>query len=241
MKGTSFQNGVEFKVTVEGENWSPGEIIRGQVETKPSGVAQVFLAEGIDKKVKLKSADAFVILNETALKKTPYAWEFQLEMNTRVSDKHGSLYLLYGSGDAIEKFGHLRLNIIPHLLLRDLSDLLTAEFRFANPVFSQGRSKTTELKLGPPEVKEWTMLDQLVIQLTLSVQALDAKFIFDRKEIDPTRGGLSTVLVKREVTRRWLRSELIHDFNRRLNKEIMAAEFEKVVKEYRDAGWLSTQ
>lgn len=240
MKGMSFQNGVEFKVSIEGESWSPGETVKGQIETKPGSMAQVILAEGIDKKVKLKSADAFITLFEVPLKKTPYSWEFELPMNTRVSDKNGSLYLLYGSGEAIEKYGQLRLNIVPHLLLRDLSDLLTAEFRFALPVFSYGRSKTTELKLDPPELKEWTMLEQLVIQLGLSHDALDAKFIFTRKEVDPTRGGLSTIVVKREVTRRWQRADIIHDFNQRLSKEILAAEFENVVKEYRDAGWLST-
>ncbi len=240
MKGLSFQNGVEYKITIEGESWSPGDKITGQIETKPGSDAQIILADGLDKKVKLKSADAFVVLDEVELKKAPYGWSFELPLNTRISDKSGSLYLLYGKGDAIEKYGQLRLNVVPHLLLRDLSDLLTAEFRFAIPTFSHGKSKTTELKLDPPGLKEWTMLEQLILQLTLSVDALDVKFQFHRKEIDPTRGGLSTILVKREIVRKWKRKEIIYDFNQRLNKEVVAAEFEKVVAEYRDAGWLST-
>ena len=240
MKGTTFQNGVEYKVTIDGEAWSQGESISGKIETKPGSIAQVFLADGLDRKVKVKAADAFVVLNEQAPQTSPFHWRFELPLSARVSDKAGSLYLLYGSGDHLEKYGHLRLNVIPHQLLRDFSDLLTAEFRFALPVFSFGKSKTTELKLDPPAVKEWTMLDQLVVQLTLHSKTLDLKFIFHRKEIDPTRGGLCTILVKREINRKWNLMEIVHDFNQRLNKDATAALMEVVIKDYRDAGWLST-
>ena len=240
MKGMSFQNGVEYKITLEGETWSPGETLRGSIETKPASSAQVMLTDGVDKKVKLKSADAFVVYEEIDLKKTPFSFEFKLPLNARVSDKLGSLYLLYGSGEHLEKYGQLRVSIIPHLLLRDFSDLLVREFRFANPVFSQGKSKLTELKLSSPDLKQWSSLEQLIIQLNLLPETLEAHFQFHRKEIDPTKGALTTRLAKREVSRKWPLKELIHDFNQRLNKDFLQSEFEKVVTEYRDAGWLNS-
>jgi len=46
--------------------------------------------------------------------------------------------------------------------------------------------------------------------------------------------------VKREVSRSWKLKQIIHDFNQRLNKEVMTVEIEKVISEYREAGWLNS-
>jgi hypothetical protein len=87
MKGMSFQNGVEFRITIEGESWTPGSTIQGRIESKPSAKGMVILAEGIDKKVKAKSPDAFVVLNEITLTQAPFDWHFELPMDSRISDK----------------------------------------------------------------------------------------------------------------------------------------------------------
>ena len=240
MKGVSFQNGVEFKVTLEGESWSQGDTLRGKIESKPQSQAQLILAEGIDKKVKLKTPDAFVVLEELSTKSLPFEWSFKLSLDARISDKSASLYLLYGNNDNIEKLGQLRLNVLPHIHIKDLIDLCTNEFRFALKGISFSKSGDTEVKFDPPSNSEWTFLEQLVIQLKQDSNSLQAKFQFHRKEIDGSKGGLATKSVKREVSRKWNKAQIIHDFNQRLNKEIMAIEFEKVIAEYKDAGWLSS-
>jgi len=239
MKGLSFQNGVEFKITIEGESWSPGDLIKGKVESKPIAQAQLLLAEGTDKKVKIKSPDAFVVLEEAITQTSPYEWNFQLPVDARISDKSGALYLLYGHGENLEKLGQLRLNIIPHIHFKDMMDLLTAHFRFSLKSISAGKSKTTEVKFGPPS-KDWKMLDELVMFLKIKDDAIEVKFQFHRQEVDATKGGLATKSVKREINRTWEIKKIIHNFNGRIDKEILTAEIDKVVAEYRDAGWLSS-
>lgn len=239
MKGLSFQNGVEFKITIEGESWSQGDLIQGKIESKPVAKAQVILAEGIDKKVKLKSPDAFVVMQEAVTATAPYEWKFQLPIDARLSDTKGALYLLYGHGENMEKLGQLRLNILPHILIRDLSDLLTAHFRFALKSVSAGKGGTTEIKFAPPS-KDWKMLDELVLLIKMSSTLMDVKFQFHRQEVDALKGGLATKAVKRELTRSWNIPQIILGFNSRLDKDVLTAEIDKLIAEYREAGWLSS-
>lgn len=240
MKGMSFQNGVEFKVAIDGESWTQGGVISGKIESKPVAKCQVWLAEGTDKKVKLKAADAFVVLGETTPKEGPLDWRFELPIDAPITDKFGGLYILYGHGEYLEKLGQLRLNILPHLHLRDLIDLMSAHFRFAVKSISAGKAGATDVKLDPPGNKDWAMLEQLVLQLKISNNSLEAKFIFHRKEVDATKGGLATKNVKRELKREWNIPQIILDFNQRLDKEILSVEIEKLFAEYRDAGWLGS-
>jgi hypothetical protein len=240
MKGMSFQNGVEFKITIEGESWSQGDLICGKIESKPTTKGLVILAEGIDKKVKSKSPDAFVVLQEIPTDTVPNEWKFQLPIDARISDKSGALYLLYGHGENMEKLGQLRLNILPHILFKDLIELLTSHFRFAFKSMSAGKAGTTEVKLDPPGNKEWSMLEQLVLQLKMNAETMDIKFQFHRQEVDATKGGLATKSIKREMARHWKISQIILSFNQRLDKEIITVEIEKVIAEYRDSGWLGS-
>ncbi len=240
MKGMSFQNGVEFRVTLDGESWSQGDVIQGKIESKPATKGLVYLAEGVDKKVKTKSPDAFIVLQEFESTSAPYEWKFKLAVDARISDKTGALYLLYGHGENIEKLGQLRLNIIPHPIAKDLIDLLSTHFRFPLKSITAGKKGLTEFKFDPPSGKEWTMLEQLVLFLKTTENHLECTFQFQRKEVDATKGGLSSKSVKREISRNWMRSNIIHDFNQRLNKDLIALEIEKVIAEYREAGWLTS-
>lgn len=240
MKGMSFQNGTEFKVIIEGESWSQGGVIRGRIESKPHSPVQVYLAEGTDKKVKAKSADAFVVLQESTSPALPFDWSFQLKLSERISDKSSSLYLLYGNQDSLEKLGQLRLTILPHIHVKDMIDLCTMQFRFALKTLNASKSGSTEIKFGPPSNKDWSFLEELVVHAKLDDQTLQTKFLFHRKEIDGTKGGLATKKVTREIDRKWNISQIVHDFNQRLNKEIVGIEIEKVIAEYREAGWLSS-
>lgn len=240
MKGMSFQNGVEFRVSINGESWSQGDTIQGRMESKPLAPGMIYLAEGVDKKVKAKTPDAFIVLQEYELTQAPFDWKFQLPVDTRISDKSGALYILYGHGENIEKLGQLRLNILPHSHLKDLFDLLTAHFRFAFKSISAGKKGTIEVKFDPPSAKDWAMLEQLVLVCKTTEKEIDCKFQFHRNEVDATKGGLASKSVKREVSRTWNTKAVIHDFNQRLNKDVMTIEFEKVISEYRNAGWLSS-
>ena len=235
MKGLSFQNGVEYKVTIEGESWSQGDSISVHLESKPASNLILILAEGVDKKVKLKSPDAFIVLEQFDSEKPPLDQTIKLPLDAPISDKSGSLYILYGKNDeALEKLGQLRLNIIPHLHLRDLIEVMTSHYRFALKTMSATKNNDVEVKLDPPGSKEWTSLELLTLKLKMTEDTMDVNFVFNRSEVDPTKGTLAKVSVKREVGRSWNSSEIVHDFNQRLNKEKIVTLLDEVVEEYKN-------
>lgn len=228
MKGFSFQNGVEFKINIEGESWPQGSVVSGKLETRAQK-ARVILAQGSEKKVKAKSPDAFKILEET----TDSEWKFQLTQDAPITDATSSLYLLYGSGEALETLGQLRLNVLPHHHIKDLMDTFVTQFRFALKKVSSGKNGYVEIKLDPPTIKDWASLEQVLICAKLKLESLEAIFIFTRKQIDAAGGALSAKTIKIEVERDWPFSSIIHHFNQRLNIDKMQKELEKVVEEYR--------
>ncbi len=239
MKGLSFQNGIEYRIVIEGETWPQGEKLTGRLEAKSPTKLFVALAEARDKKVKDKDAKAFKIIEPLNAEASPLDWNFQLPLNARISDNTGSLYIVYGADHTPEKLAHLRLNIQPHLLLRDTIDLFTHHYRFALKNTVAGKDQWVEFKLDPPDSKDWNFLEQLILQLQLNEDTIDANFIFYRKEVDAMKAGLSTKITKREIEQSWNRKLIVHDFNQRLNKDQVALMVDAAFTEYRQAGWLS--
>lgn len=240
MKATSFQNGIEFKIHVEGEQWSQGDLIRGtceaisrhpNTETPP---VLVRLAYGIDKKVKAKNEDAFEVLE----KATGPDWKFQLPLTAAVSEKSGSYYLLYGSSENLSSMGALRLTVLPHPLLVELTEVITTQFRFRLKSTSSGKNDFTEFKFDPPSSQDWALLDQLLLDLKIENDSISAQFNFKRNEVDPTKVGLSTKKTVRTLKASWSVPALTHSFNGRLNKDAAEAMITQVMTEYRSKGWL---
>jgi len=240
MKGLSFQTGVEYKIHIDGESWPQGAPITMSLESKPAAPLTLILAEGVDKKVKAKTPDAFTALEAFSSDDSSLQQTIILPLNARISDKSGSLYILYGKKDEpLEKLGQLRLNVVPHPHISDLIDVMTSHFRFALKTLSATKKSEVEIKLDPSGSKEWASLEQLLLRTQITDSALEVVFQFHRNEVDPSKGTLATKSVKREFQRSWNLNEIVHDFNQRLNKEVVTGAIENVIAEYRAAGWLS--
>jgi len=240
MKGLSFQNGVEYRIQIDGESWPQGAPVTVSLESKPAAPLTLVLAEGVDKKVKAKTADAFTVLETFSGDGPSLGQILTLPLNARISDKSGSLYLLYGNKDEpFEKLGQLRLNVMPHPHISDLIDVMTAHFRFALKTIVAGKKSEVEVKLDPSGSKEWASLEQLLLRAQVTDSTLEIFFQFHRNEVDPAKGTLATKSVKREFTRSWNLNEIVHDFNQRLNKEVVIGAIENVIAEYQAAGWLA--
>ena len=302
MKGTSFHNGVEFKVTIEGESWQQGQAISGGLQrvvrgNPQSGVSsggvsggatpasggethatanpagqtsgnalaagggaisagggsplpggnpspqpplqsRVILAESTERKIKNKSADAFKILGE-AVAENATAWKFTIPRDARITDKAGSLYILYGSGEDPHSLAQLRLNIIPHHYLQDFVELMRTQLRFALKKMTAAKKGWVEVELTPPASKDWAQLDHLILRLQLTVDTIETQFHFHRAEVDAMKAGLTTKLTLREIELSLPIADYVHDFNDRLNKDASEAAVNDVIEEYRSLGWLA--
>jgi hypothetical protein len=245
MKGISFQEGVEFKLSIQGETWLQGEALSGDLEANVKnagaslGEMRVILAETTERKLKSKSVDGFHVLEEAKSTTSPLQFNFKLPVDARISDKPGSLFILYGSRSDPHTLGMLKLAIAPHHLIHDLIELMRTEFRFALKNLTAGKGNFVEAKLEPSGSKEWAQLEELILAAKLTDETLETKFIFNRNAVDAIKAGLQTKIEHREIERSWELSEFVHDFNGRLNKDAATTAIQNVISEYRSAGWLA--
>src|SRR5690606_11357678 len=101
MKGTFFQDSLEYRLVVEGESWHQGSLLSGTLQVRnhassPASLSDlnVSLADGIEKKVKAKAEDAFSVLASVqpaasakdlgaGQSSEPMTWEIPLDENAR--------------------------------------------------------------------------------------------------------------------------------------------------------------
>ena len=236
MKGFSVQDGNELRIEIEGERWSQGDRIRVRLQSKREAHLFLGLASGFEKKIKTKSEDAFEIHEQIELNHTTIEKEFLIPIDARITDKTGSLYALYGIGNPPASLANLRLQIDPHLHIRDLSEIFTHHFRFTLNSTSMGKNQEVELKFEPSGSKEWASLESMTVSARLLNAELQLKFLFQRKEINALKSALTSQSVKKAIEKNFALNEVIHDFNQRLNKENVTAGLDLVFEEYRSQG-----
>lgn len=207
MKGTSFQRPLKFKVEVNGEAWHQGDAIDGTLEVKnhgsePTPVSEiaVHLAYGEIKKVRAKSPDAFEILSTATMSSDgPLNWQFQTERNCPITDKSGSLFILYGRGSATEQLGQLRLTVQPFPLIQEFLDTFKVQFRFVVKSQKAATKDGLEAKLAPPDSKAFAMLDYVTLGFRFDGDDLHVHYKFSVKKIEASAASIETSKKKKEV------------------------------------------
>ena len=214
MKGVSFQNPLEFNVSVEGEKWNQGDELSGMLTVKNRGTLSVsqgnirlHLAWGELKKVRAKAPGAFKLLQTASLptdvmlspdREATLSWKFPTDPNCAITDSSGSLFLLYGQGSVPETLAQLQLPIHPHLLLQDFLKVLTTDFRFVIKTTKSGKD-SVEVKLAPPGSRGFAAVDFLSLSLRLSGETLAAEYVFHVKKIEASAATLAVKKLKREL------------------------------------------
>lgn len=237
MKGITFQKSLEIQIVTQGESWKQGDPFEGVMKVKNRGASAVSLEEfhvhlayGVDKKVKSKDASAFTILETADLNvsgvldanaETPeLKWVLNAEAQTAlITDKTGSLYLLYGFGSDLSAFGSLLLTVHPRLHFEELSEVLEASHRFVRKLVKNSKDGVIEMKFVPPSGREHASIDHLMLGLKLTPDHhIDATFCFTLKKLDAAAGG-GIKKVKKAVHRDFSPSEFIQTFTQRLDKD----------------------
>lgn len=208
MRGTFFQKPIEYRLEVKGESWKQGETIYGALSVKNHGGDPldksdigVHLAIGDLKQVRLKSNEAFEILSSTFFKDTEDTldWHFEISRNSPITDKSGSLFLLYGKGATQRALGQLQLQVQPHPLIQEFIDRFQVQYRFVVKGLKAGKHGV-EAKLAPPSGKTFATLDHAIVSAKFDDDALGLRYVFNIKKVDTAAAGFEVAKAKREVT-----------------------------------------
>jgi hypothetical protein len=233
MKGTVFQKEVEVKIEAQGESWRPGDTVQGQYWIKnhssvpyDASQVEVALCHGDEKAVKAKEEGAFdfysspisspgsIVSQELS---GPFAFQFPLPLHAPVTDKKSSLYLVYGKKE--NRAGMLRLTVLMHPHIEDALLAVETAHRFVRKSVNAGKKGWVDVKLDPPDGKEYSMVEQLVLSFFLTRETLKMEAEFTVKTVDGMVAGLKFKKEKKNFEMEWPVSELLHSFNQRVNKE----------------------
>jgi hypothetical protein len=203
MKGTCFQKPLEFNLRIDGESWQQGESIVGSLTVKNHGPTSVplsaihaRLAYGELKKVRAKSQDAFKVISESksegtleSQKEVTIPFKFETDRNCQITDTSGSLFLVYGDGDATEKLGQLQLAVHPYWVIQEFVKTFQTDFRFVVKTQKAGKG-TVEIKLVPPVSQAFATLEQVIFSFKFQGDALEMQSAFHTKKVEASAASV---------------------------------------------------
>ena len=123
-----------------------------------------------------------------------FGWNFNLSTDCPITDKQGGLYLLFGGDEALTEGGRLNLQINLHPILQNYLQTFTTQFRFLEK-YQKRKSELTEVKLIPPDSREYPNMDYVLCFLRIHDEQLEAHYRFKMS-------GLGRTGVKMTVTKK---------------------------------------
>ena len=193
MRSIFFQQPLQYQIEVDGEIWNQGEKIKGKLTVRNMSsekvivnVSQVILAYGLKKNIKEGNVSPWEVLEKQVLTKNiplpsagelSYEWNFQLATDCPITDKQGGLYLLFGGEDTLSEGGRLDLPVNLHPILQNFLQTFSTQFYFLEK-YQKRKSEWTEVKLVPPDSKEYPNLDFVLCLLRISKEQLEAQYLF---------------------------------------------------------------
>lgn len=223
MKGVFFQKPLEFKLHVEGESWRQGDEIAVELLVKNHGSESIntddlvlILALGTLKKVREKSSEAYQEISSAKWEEKNsiptsgehhLKWKFKTDINCPITDTIGSLFILYGKRDSLEKLGQLQLVVNPHAEVDEFLSRLNIQHRFV--VKSKKYKKgSVDVKLDPPSSRAYLTLEQLLINFKKVETGLKINYQFQVKKVEATAATLDVKKQGKTLDQELSRSDL---------------------------------
>lgn len=208
MKGTFFNKPLEWNIETKEESWPQGGKVNGVLrvknhgaETVEIGEAGVGLAYADIKKVHAKIPGALKFNVKNSFPETKISgganielpFSLQIDPNSPVSDKKGTLFLAYGRG---YEENHLQLSIQPNPLFGKIMGLMDTFQRFKLKEYKAVKNGV-EYKLLPPTSRDMANIDTLLLTFSMDQDTLKLVFDFQVKKLDTS--GVVNQIAKSSV------------------------------------------
>ncbi len=214
MRSVYIQQPLEHQIEVDGESWNQGEVVKGQIrirnmssKTVAVKTSQIVLAHGLKKAFKegtmvpWEVLEKQVVAQDIALQagsELTFGWNFDLSTDCPITDKQGGLYLLFGGDEALTEGGRLNLQINLHPILQNYLQTFTTQFRFLEK-YQKRKSELTEVKLIPPDSREYPNMDYVLCFLRIHDEQLEAHYRFKMSGLGRTGEKMTVTKKNREI------------------------------------------
>ena len=213
MRSAFFKTPFEYQIETLDEEWKQGDSVKGKLsiinlgkEFKKINEVKIYLARGIKKEIKTGNPNAWKIEQEKillknknfeSLKKEQIEWKIKLESDCSISEKSSNYFLLFGDENTIEEGGRIDLKVGLHTILQSFLQTFTTQFDFFEK-YRRVKKEWTEVKLLPPDSKEFPKLDYVTCLLRIKEEMLSVKFKFKMKSFGREGESMKVVNKKRE-------------------------------------------
>ena len=214
MRSVYIQQPLEYQIDVEGESWNQGEVVKGQIrirnmssKTVAVKTSQIILAHGLKKAFKEGTMVPWEVLEKQVVAQDialqagsdlTFGWNFNLSTDCPITDKQGGLYLLFGGDEALTEGGRLNLQINLHPILQNYLQTFTTQFRFLEK-YQKRKSEWTEVKLIPPDSREYPNMDYVLCFLRIHDEQLEAHYQFKMSGLGRTGEKMTVTKKNREI------------------------------------------
>ena len=214
MRSVYIQQPLEYQIEVGGESWNQGEVVKGQIQirnmSRITGAVktfQIILAHGLKKAFKegtmvpWEVLEKQVVAQDIALQagsELTFGWNFDLSTDCQITDKLGGLYLLFGGDEALTEGGRLNLQINLHPILQNYLQTFSTQFRFLEK-YQKRNSEWTEVKLIPPDSREYPNMDYVLCFLRIHDEQLEAHYRFKMSGLGRTVEKMTVTKKNREL------------------------------------------
>jgi len=214
MRSVYIQQPLEYQIEVGGESWNQGEVVKGQIQIRNMSsktvavkTFQIILAHGLKKAFKegtmvpWEVLEKQVVAQDIALQagsELTFGWNFNLSTDCQITDKQGGLYLLFGGDEALTEGGRLNLQINLHPILQNYLQTFTTQFRFLEK-YQKRKSGWTEVKLIPPDSREYPNMDYVLCFLRVHNEQLEAHYRFKMSGLGRTGEKMTVTKKNREI------------------------------------------
>ena len=195
MRSVFFQRPLEYQIETSGEEWNQGDSLSGTLRVRNNGgdslstqSVQILLAYALKKELKDSKADAWQV-RETLNFDLPELdagaqhtaeWTLPLPSDCPLTDKSGTLFLLFGGTEVLENGGRIDLQVRLHPLLQSFLQTFTTQFKFLEKHRKHVKG-WAEAKLNPPDTQEYSSLDHLLCHLRVREEQLEVRHFFKVK------------------------------------------------------------
>ncbi len=192
MRSTFFDRPLEYQLLTAREEWLQGEPIEGKLSIRnmnPENViantVDVLLAYGNFRKIKAGEENCWEVLHRENIQQDlsldgnqqlSYDWRLNLPSDAPITDKSGSLFLLFGGEDVLNRGGRLDVHIKMMELLQSFLQTFVTQFQFVQKS-AKYKDGWTEVQLDPPTgSREFPNLEHVMCYLRMLDEKLALKY-----------------------------------------------------------------
>lgn len=193
MKGTFFQQPLEFSLDITGEAWQQGETIKGNLIVRNHGSDEIDLSNiGVTlaltnaRKFKARNDKAFAIdatspfpegTKLSSSSEQSLEWSFPLSSSCPITEKASSLFIYCGSQDNLFDGGHLELQIEPIDVLSKYIEIFENFFRFKRKTL-KNKAGYIDVTYTCPGGKDLSQIEKLNQHMRVVDGKLEVKWLF---------------------------------------------------------------